>query len=1076
MSAIKHGEGLLGTSPMVVPSPYYNAAGGNFNAQQWSLSCWVYGSDSGSYSGEQILQIAYDDGGWIRLRQYRKTPRWLVECGGSWSGATSADATQQGWCHVGWTFDATSGSTIISRLYVNGSLVCTLNTPVAVGSAEPTELRIGPQTLAPGNSIQYRWLIVWDDGSFDDTEFGAIHALGVNGWQFPARDLPDFSPATITFLASMMHGPDADYAAAGDTPIQDAGTGDPGGWAWVALGPDEDDKYLHFLGGEPAHDGSPDDPVPPWCGLVMGERYATRPSEIRVAQAWSDIITVSDSTYLRGLYFDSVKQKLMSIDANNDPTNLWVRARVHVFAGATYEYNPATEVWEPTGTTETTPGATTRSYVSLGAVAYKPERVIEADTDAGTDATHIVISEASAYADGYLNGAYVCILDPSVGCFGEQQQIASHVGNTLTLGGSFSVSPGTGTRVAVHDGGVMLPNLEAAVRNQRVGLRAEHAGFGIRRPVGVEGIFHAHQRGYMRASGKGWRLSAPEYYPPLEEGIGPAPRSDGEAGQDLWQIGFQSLEVFSANAPRTRLRELYDNFLCTPATYQDSPSRRIYRYENVERIWNTPNREGAQLSDFIEDGTWRHAHPWAMSMSWDDKDQCLKGVLRAEDNAGNVAYGYIRATWDDGTKTWTVVDDSDVTNPFLTQDELDEWFQSATDNWWASGCRLQSMHQAPDGTWFGVLYVYGDGEDYNDSAFVYGNPGWESLDDIDLSKAVLRETPRTSAEPMVQPLGHGGLVEDIPNRDAQFYLGRNQFAPPGSGRTWYATGRAQQHLHNGGELFQDAQRRLISFETEDGCSLSGLPMQHTLIGPMDHVYQMHYPSPVCLSDEIRCVSSDLSFQNNLHLFWTDCGWYRAWEVLIADNGSPPEGAAGYATVFHSLTPSHHIVMYCIWPYENTLDTDWGTIWWDRGREAHVELTGTDTSGWFVTPVLLKPVDGWEELMLNIALGDGEVTVAVLDPENMEQPISGYDHTDCDTVANGTHASPSEVTWGGNSLSELDAHEHLRLEFRLTRPAGGDESPKLYEWWAGASQDEYTVTYPETPAPPMTCSSDAPGVW
>ena len=89
-----------------------------------------------------------------------------------------------------------------------------------------------------------------------------------------------------------------------------------------------------------------------------------------------------------------------------------------------------------------------------------------------------------------------------------------------------------------------------------------------------------------------------------------------------------------------------------------------------------------------------------------------------------------------------------------------------------------------------------------------------------------------------------------------------------------------------------------------------------------------------------------------------------------------------------------------------------------------------------------------------------------DAEAMEVPVTGFDHADCDPVAHGTHAAPHRVQWDGEDLSALDAREHLRLEFKFTRPAGGDVSPALYEWWAADAQTEYALTPDSEPAEPM----------
>ena len=902
----------------------------------------------------------------------------------------------------------------------------------------------------------------WDD-ILTESDFQDIYNLGVDSWLWPSRELPSISH-NITFLSSYMHGPDADYAV-GDQTMHDSGAGDAEAWAWVPIGPDENNVVLDIIGGVPSHDGSDGDPVPPWCALWWPDPPGARPTNVSAADCWSDIITASDDNNLKGLRFDNILPYLMRDSGISYPTNVWIDAQVHVFAGETYAYDPITETWRTTGTTETEVGATARNFANLGAAYYKPQRILAGDTEAGTSATQIVLSSAASYGDGYFNGAYVAVVDPDADCFGEVQQVSSHVGDTLTLAGSFSASPGEGARVIVYDGGYMIADL--TVNDEPIGVVPENRWSGIRRPVGISSVFHWALRGYLRTTGTGWRLVTPER-PAFLAGIGVSP-TGVDVGKDLWQIGIKRLQVSGANRQQTRLKELYDNFLCDATDYHGSPSRRIYRWESVERVWHDPIRAGSQLGDFIEAGTWREQHPWIDAVEWDPNHQCFKGLMRAEDASGNRAYGYMKFVFDDATETWTVTDFPGVNNPIITQDEVDEWFASTTLNRWASGIFLCSCHQDSMGNWWFSAFVYADGEDYNDTILIQGDPPWSDLNSIDINNAVFREPLRSGGEPLVFPMGHGGMWEDIPNRDSQWYVGRNTFAPPGQGRSYWITGRAQQHLHNDGEIFQDAQRRLISLETDGGVAFSGYPLGHARQAPMDFNFQIHYPHPICLSNTIRIVATDFvtgASDGDVGFYWSDCGFYRVWSQSVVEAGSPPESAIRYAPVFHGISEDHHIIMYCTGWYDNTDDDDWGTVWWDRGRLASIELSSGETTGWFCTPVLIKPEGGWKKLKLNVDVGDGEVTIAVIDPSNMEQVISGYDHTDCDIVENGTHSDPHEVTWGSNNLSELDNYDYLRLEFRLTRSSAGDTSPAIYEWWAGDAQREYPVVAPSGPMSPL----------
>ena len=1048
----KYGEGYLGLSPQVIPSVYYDMSGGNLTSTTWSFSCWVYGSDAANTTGP-VFRMLYANGGGVQIRNYKNTPKWILDTIAPWSaGYDGGDYTQQGWHHIGWTMDGSDGVNVVSNLYVDGTLLVTRSIAYNMTGTTPDKLWFGTTAAAPGNSLFFRWLTIWDDATLDATDFAAITALGVDGWQWPDRGMPEIS-ANITFIASFMNGPNADFAV-GDTTIYDGGTGALDGWAWVSLGPDENSCVIDLIGGMPAHNGAPDDAIPLWCALAWRARAAERPQTLYSANGYNDIISVSDATYLHGVYLDNILYRFTDTDVTNDPTSSWANVQTHVLPGAQWIYDSEEALWTKTATVEAVAGATARGFCNLGAAYYKPKRLIEADTDEGTDATQVVISEAANYSDGYLTGAYVAVIYPSVACHGQIQKITSHIGNTLTLGGTFSASPGVGTRVVVYDGAYIIPN--PFVQDEPMGVCPENVASGQRREVGISSVYNSHNRGYMRTTGTDWRLSTVTFSPAYELGFGVSSRADGEAGQDLWQIGFRRIQLFTGNRQLTRLDELYDNFNCNAATYQASPSRRIYRWQNITRNWNNPNRAGSQLGYFLAANTWRHARPWIQCVEWDETNQYFKGLLRAQDVDGNVSYGYVNITWDVDTTTWTVVDDENVTNPIITQVELNNWFKATPMNTWVNTgtCLLRSAHQSASGDWWFTLFVHPVGEDYNDSAFMHGSPPWGSLNEIDLNTAVLHEPLRSGGESMVNPLGHAGMWEDISNRDVEWFVGRNQFAPPGSGRSWYLTGRGQQHLNNGGEIWEDAQRRLVSIETDNGHAYAGYPLQSAYLAPADHVIQFHYPNPICFSDKMRAVATDLSFQPNVYLISTDCGWYRSWSTIIVAVGSAPEEADNYATVFHGINDEHHLVMYCTGFYNNTNNADWGTIWWEKGKEAEVVISDGEIEGWFCTPILLKPKNGWENLHINAVINAGIITVAIMDPENMEIVITGYNHTDCDVIAGGER--DEIITWGGQVISELDAYDHLRLEFKMTRSLVGDTSPIIYEWYCTDAQRTYDV--------------------
>ncbi|MEA3404095.1 MAG: hypothetical protein U9R79_22890 [Armatimonadota bacterium] len=1061
MTAIKPGRGCLGVNAHYGdPCLYFDASGGNVNAAAWSLFAWF------RYNGSQrqhLVRVEYGDGHLIRAQTYN-WPGWTLYntfLTGYGRGDVALDG---GWHSYGLTFEE-GGGNLAARLYLDGGLLCEHVGAGSVGAAVPHRLYLNrPTQDATCAACWYRWLIAWD-AALAEADFAALHAAG-RDYLWPDRDLPSLAPSR-TLLASWMHGPDADEAVGDPVLHQDTGAGgDPTTWAWIPLGPDEEGIVLDCYGGEPAHGDSATDPIPLWCALGVD----VQPDEVLVGSAakgrqgrmggWSDIVSASDTGHLKG--FDGGASVIDEIMDGGDGAwrHSWGLFRLHVFAGTKHLWNPTSERWEATATVEAVPGASTRRAVHVGPGAYQPGQWWEGQVGAVTSASEFEVDGLPHSADAdWWRDAYLLVM--SGDARGQMRRVAGQSGATVALDAALTAAPATGDDLNLVHG----HRLWLRERDDLTGLpvNLELLFQGQRRGVGFEHVWHdGGYRSYTRLEGGPYCFAGDlerPYQPPYLR-FGVPPRGDADVGNDLYQVGYTRYAIGTGQEAKQRLDELYDSFLIPVGEGHAGVSSRAPMSSNVERVEADGTRHANQLGEFTAAGTWRDSEPWLTYVEWDGA--WFRGLMEGVGAEGTRAFGWVRFRWDEAASTFEVEDDPAASNPQFSIDELhDSIVQSGAHI--AGGMVGLAVAAFPttSGYWALMCGLTDPGEDGNGTVFVQGVPGWRTRHDIDLTGRV--EVTGTSYSPLegdTAPWGGSAPSITPANRDASFWLCRNRYVPPGYGRSYYLTGRAQIHPSIGRHLSLDAtaghefsRRVLASAETDDGRGLVGWPVEDGLIAPSDPNFHVHYPRPWCHSREVRSAVTDngTGVTRHVYLMSTETGWRYHTARRIVDGGSAPDGHPSYAPVAVFQDDSRDYVLYCRYPYYRDADSDWGVLYWDRDGAVYVWLSDTETSGWFATPVLIRPDDGWEELSVNWDRGDGDLAVEVRDPLAMEATVAGYDVADCDQLAGGLQ---EQVTWQGNSLSDLDEHNVLRLVFHLTRPVGTDNSPQLRAWWAGDGQRTY----------------------
>jgi hypothetical protein len=417
-------------------------------------------------------------------------------------------------------------------------------------------------------------------------------------------------------------------------------------------------------------------------------------------------------------------------------------------------------------------------------------------------------------------------------------------------------------------------------------------------------------------------------------------------------------------------------------------------------------------------------------------------LVRGTDASSNMTWGFVIVTLDPDAMTISVEDDPGVTNPIVTNDELAAVLEGrySADSIFI----LRGIKKCYDGSYTWFVGVHRGGQDNNLTVALPGGTETELPD-----APLVWNTFGFSAKEQ-EPHPHGGSVGMVGSEEFEVMTVIDQ--PYGETFQRIASGRIQEWpFQVGNAMRTDARRPQGAVLTVDGRSWSGFSCPNTPVVPFAvKNYTTHYNSFYPYSAEVYGRLGDRAAPAPQGLDWhaTDNRGFSLDDGYTVDNSE----FNGYAmplailanekrllAIVKDHAGSDNMIAYAC-PYR---------------REAWVDLSGSETSGYLVTPALKKPTGGWEELYISSAMNDGDITVDILDPLSGNVAISGYKSADCDTISG---SDREEVTWGGNSMSELDdAYDYLRLKITITRPDGGDDSPELYEWYCGGALTKNSIS-------------------
>jgi hypothetical protein len=428
-------------------------------------------------------------------------------------------------------------------------------------------------------------------------------------------------------------------------------------------------------------------------------------------------------------------------------------------------------------------------------------------------------------------------------------------------------------------------------------------------------------------------------------------------------------------------------------------------------------------------------------MQLQQEGEQLRALLQAHDSDDNRYYGWMLGTLDLQTNTITWTEDEDANNPICSIDDIDQKIFELTG--YKDALMLKGIHQLPDGSYTWVVIAHRGGQD---NLVTLSIPGASSMYDISSLKDEVYNLGFRAKMVEAHPNGSdGGLVGQ---EEYEVHSVCHQKFHPDTPLIMAARAQVWPWLP-GNANRDDARRPYNVMLSPDGKSYRGLAFERSTVLPFEaENVTAHYPSVVPYASDTYgffysrstiagdgwdfCTTDSRGFQRSSHieLFSNESGW--PWPM-----GAPV------------ITEDYTVAMAVV----HGGDDRWLLASCARGREAHLEIADGETEGQFVTSVLQKPEAGWESLFVSLDLQDGDIKIQVLEPLSVDTVIDGYELADMDALSTGNH---QEVTWGGNSLSELDSYDYIRLHVSFSRSAAEDNTPQLFEWYCTDGQRKHKV--------------------
>jgi hypothetical protein len=921
------------------------------------------------------------------------------------------------WVHIVYVVEH-DGTDISGTLYVDGVEIDSGTNTTSIGTISEVLFGYDPANDLLDFPVRFRHFCAWS-AALTPTQVTQVYNAG-NQIIIPWIDYPE--TASIEHWASFRNGLDADYSS-GDTSAHyhDRGTNEL--------------ATLHVPAGRRGHDD-------PWVlHADIGDPAATYASEdtMRLAAVvdtigWNpwdsgneadDYTTITldpDGSKTRGLYDDWLDTLLNLSSA----TQRRGRLAAHV---------------SPTGNAITLP-------VYLLGARYYCERTATGTVGAGATTGEVSLSSITDDSVDYA-GCWLQIIDSDEGCEGEEVLVASVAADgTLTLSGTLSAAPVDGDTARVYYGGIWGDHHGIPTPLERTDNEANPEHNVLERvlcPFSQGSVLAVNESPYHLIEPNSWAGGLTEAN---------IVALDTSAVTGSIDVGVRQLWLGDHGAPYAVLDDLWDSFLISGAGLSTVSSKVVHQ-SNVQRVnaeWNYTTGQ-TLAATCAENGTWRETARELTWLGYDEDAGVYRGLLRAEDADSTLAYGLMTGTWDDDTDSIDWVDDTDADNPIITQTELEALCRTAPYHP-ESTYIAQRQYEAPNGEWWWIIQVHPRSQDYYTHITARGGmTRYDAPTEVDIDRPIVQHG--TLAPDQYDSHG-GGRRALLPDRDFEVQCVLNAYDP----NPWYwATGRAQiwpTARQWAGRY--DALRCTVSLQTRDGESWSGMPRNNSPISPHRVANQVsHFVSPVIWSRGTWGYWQDGLTQNdsNLQLFTSDDRFYSSRSNTVIDASAHALGNVNYWCFDAAVGGGRHVA----WVRQGSdgapyTEQDRILLWVEQGREVGVEIADGETEGSIITAALEKPSSGWQRLRLNAALGDGAITVEVLDPLDADRAVTGYEAADVDAIEGGT---AEEITWGGNSLSELDAYNYLRLKFNVTRPVGGDDSPELYEWYCGGAQTKNEIS-------------------
>lgn len=970
------------------------------------------------------------------MRQFEGRTFRVCSAGVTWDVSVSRFTSVFAWDHMVYTWDFSVPDGGQLRAYWNGASVgepvTTANAPVG----SPARLTLGAflGTETRGMHMVYS-LAVWDDVMTAE-HVAALYEEG-HRYRVSERD----GTGALTLLATFDGRYDADIAA-GDGTFGVDGVDDR--YCLVDDGAREQGRRK-FLIGWPRHDLSEDDRVPLCvpCPVTLDygrDAFVADTNESNYGEL--GVIAGYDSDRRVGAGLAS--QPIFEANGLQAPGTL--RQRMHL---------PNDE--NPTG-----------RYIRVGPVDYLhyPTEATDVFDQWGSGRRFTVVSDAGnspsqfktdldeRYETDYWNGADVTLL--SGNCAGRRLKAQDYDDETkvLVLESALPETPTSGS--------VGVVDHRARLEGCRSWGSTTH---GARLPeLNMDAWlweFHAGQRLFTELEWQYFAANSGELNVPnlLRYDRGRSVLMDG-ASHSIYDNGatygkpskwedntlyckilLERIELDGPGTYQVLMRDAHgvgpslgDNFMLRRA---GGDSTKVWRKRDVERCQTRPTKISSPSEvrdDLRVSGTWRDdICDLPIPVHYDEEQEAVTALLVGTGTDGVARLGYVEGRWDTDTGRIRWEDEEPPqgrANPFMEASELRP---SKEADGQLNGSWPGSVIQRSDGRW---SLVYVAQAAHPDHYLCYLLEGAE--DRWSFSRQA-QWWPGNPISPILggpdrlAPEANGFGV--WANRDADWKIIENPYACDESRRYWgIARGKSVNHrgLNHAADL-----RPLIGLRGSDLRSLVPLPHGNCvspLVGPLVHACEgavlgqadclgLYTDTAIAFTSGVYCyVSEDaVHFQS----FALDTEWLPQGEL-------PGEPTRLYPGRPFRLGDKR------IYYYHSGSFTNFG--WTRLDGEAWYELSSGESEGFLETPVIVRPDEGWGDLIANVAPEDGAVAVAVLDGDT-DDVLMSYSADDFDAAGDSVE---HVAQWNGVGLGSVSAGT-IRLRFTLSTDEPAGEVPKVYSW-------------------------------